>query len=63
MLNMEEGPANSTENFLMQCLSNLLQVEKIGLQDNLFNFGLDSVLIAMVINRIQDEFNVDLPGI
>lgn len=60
MLNRNEKDQNSTENFLVQCLSNLLQVEEIGLQDNLFNLGLDSVLVAMLINRIRDEFNVEL---
>jgi aryl carrier-like protein len=60
MLNRNEKDQNSTEIFLVQCLSNLLQVEEIGLQDNLFNLGLDSVLVAMLINRIRDEFNVEL---
>jgi acyl carrier protein len=60
MLNRNEKDKNSTENFLVQCLSNLLQVEEIGLQGNLFNLGLDSVLVAMLINRIRDEFNVEL---
>jgi acyl carrier protein len=60
MLNMDKGMLNPTENFLVQCLSNLLQVKQIGLQDNLFNLGLDSVLVAMLINRIQDKFNVEL---
>jgi len=60
MLNMDEGMLNPTENFLVQFLSNLLQVKEIELQDNLFNLGLDSVLVARLINRIRDEFNVEL---
>ncbi|MEX2494244.1 MAG: acyl carrier protein [Nitrospirales bacterium] len=61
MRNKLKATGNSTEKFLVQCLSNLLQVPKIGLQDHLFTLGLDSVLAAMFINRIRDEFNVELP--
>lgn len=52
---------NRTEKILAQYLATLLEVETIGLEDNLFTLGIDSVLIAIFINRVRDEFNVEIP--
>lgn len=59
-MNRNEKVQKTIQIFLAQSLSNLLQVEEIGPQDNLFNLGLDSVLAAMLINRILAEFDVEL---
>jgi acyl carrier protein len=38
----------------------MLGVEPVGTQDNLFEMGVDSILIFRLIGRIQNAFHIDV---
>jgi hypothetical protein len=54
------SPRGQTEQRLAVLLESLLRVGKIGVNDNFFRLGGNSLLGAQVINRVSEEFGVEL---
>lgn len=55
-------PNNEVEKKLIKICSELVNVkeENIGINDNIFELGANSIMVAMLINRIREEFNVEI---
>lgn len=54
------APRTSIEGNLGKIWSTILGVEGVGIYDNFFQLGGDSILAAQIINRIRDSMQVDL---
>ena len=54
------APRNALEKYLAQLWSEMLGVEKIGVYDNFFDLGGNSLKAAMLINRIQEKLKREL---
>lgn len=48
---------------LLNVWSGILGIEKIGIEDDFFELGGDSVLATQIISRLRDTFRMDLPPI
>jgi amino acid adenylation domain-containing protein len=48
------APANPTEAFLAQIWMRALGIENIGMDENFFDLGGDSIIAQMIVNRIQE---------
>ncbi len=55
------GPRNRTEEVLVNIFAALLQIERVGIHDDFFEFGGHSLLATQFISRVKDEFRVDIP--
>jgi len=55
------APRNSDEQRVAAIWTEVLEVERIGANDNFFNLGGHSLLAVQVISKIRDAFSVDLP--
>jgi len=55
------GPRNPTEEVLTAIWSEILNTERIGVEDNLFEHGAHSLLVTQVISRIRKVFKVEPP--
>ncbi len=55
------APSTSTEAALASLWRELLGVERVGVNDNFFDLGGHSLLIARLQHRLQREFNLALP--
>jgi len=55
------APRDELEAALAQIWSELLEVERIGVDDNFFALGGHSLLATRVLSRIRDRFGVELP--
>ena len=55
------APQAGTETKLAQMYLKLLSVEQVGRDDNFFELGGQSLLALVLISRIREEFQVDLP--
>ncbi|MGF1630369.1 MAG: amino acid adenylation domain-containing protein [Kiloniellaceae bacterium] len=55
------APRNEGEERLAALWSDVLRVEKIGVEDNFFELGGDSLKVAQVATRIRETFQVDMP--
>jgi amino acid adenylation domain-containing protein len=55
------APRTPIEEVLAGIFSQLLNVERVGVQDNFFELGGHSLLATVVISRIDEAFNVTLP--
>ena len=53
-------PRNKSEVSLAEIWSEVLRVNKIGINDNFFELGGDSLKVAQVATRIRDVFGVDI---
>jgi aryl carrier-like protein len=53
-------PETETERFLCGLLSETLGVDPVGSQDNLFEMGVDSIIIFQLIGRIQNVLHIDI---
>ena len=53
------GPRNAIESRLAQSWQELLGIEQVGIRDNFFALGGDSLLATRVISTIRHEFAVD----
>ena len=54
------APRTRIEKNLVEIWSTILDVEGVGIYDNFFQLGGDSILAAQIINRIRDTIGVDL---
>lgn len=54
-------PRTPVEKALAQIWSEVLAIEAIGLQDNFFQLGGDSILATQISNRVRESMDVDLP--
>ncbi|NEP72942.1 MAG: amino acid adenylation domain-containing protein [Okeania sp. SIO2G4] len=54
------APRNQTEELLANIWSELLEVEKVGIQDNFFELGGDSLLATKLIFQIRETFQIKI---
>ena len=54
-------PRNDTEENLAKIWQEFLGIEQIGIYDNVFELGADSLLATRVLARMHEEFLVELP--
>jgi len=54
------APVTELERKLAAIWAEVLQVERVGLQDNFFDLGGHSLLIVQVIGRVREQLGVDL---
>ena len=55
------GPRNPTEEVLSALWSEILNTERIGVEDNLFEHGAHSLLVTQVTSRVRKVFKVEPP--
>lgn len=55
------NPRNQTESTLAQIWASILNLERISIADNFFDLGGDSLLAVRLIDRINKQFQQDLP--
>ncbi len=54
-------PSNETEKAITQIWSEVFRREHIGLKENFFDLGGQSLLAAQIISKINNQFGVDMP--
>lgn len=54
-------PRNMVENTLTSIWTEVLGIVKVGLYDNFFSLGGDSLLATKVISRVRATFNIEVP--
>ncbi len=57
------SPQTTLQAALLNVWADVLGIEKIGIQDDFFELGGDSVLATQVASRLRDLFRMDLPPI
>ncbi|SEM77971.1 amino acid adenylation domain-containing protein [Chitinophaga rupis] len=55
-----EGPRNEIESALANIWEEVLNLERVGIHDNFFRIGGDSILSIRLISKINKQFNVGL---
>jgi acyl carrier protein len=55
------APRTSNEERLAAICADVLRIDRIGIQDNLFDLGADSIKLAQVVARICETFHTELP--
>ncbi|MDM8515211.1 SDR family NAD(P)-dependent oxidoreductase [Desulfobacterales bacterium HSG16] len=55
------APRNAIERQLVDIWQKLLGIEPVGIQDDFFDLGGDSLLGTQIISRVRNRFNIDLP--
>lgn len=55
------NPRTPTEEVLVGMSIQLLGIDQVGVEDNLFELGADSLLITQFVARVRETFDVDLP--
>jgi amino acid adenylation domain-containing protein len=55
------APSNPTQEILASIWSQILRLDRIGIQDNFFELGGHSLLATQVISRIRQEFAIEIP--
>ncbi|MBS7596786.1 non-ribosomal peptide synthetase [Pseudomonas sp. RC2C2] len=56
-----QAPQNAVQEQLAQIWAQVLEVERVGLQDNFFNLGGHSLLATQIISRVRRLLQVDVP--
>ncbi len=56
-----DAPHTPAETALAQMWRELLEIERIGIHENLFDLGAHSMLAMRAVVRIREEFSVDVP--
>ncbi len=54
------APRTSNEERLAATCAEVLRVDRVGIQDNFFDLGADSIKLAQVVARIYDAFHTEL---
>jgi acyl carrier protein len=57
------APQTTLQAALLNVWAEILGTEKIGIQDDFFELGGDSVLATQVVSRLRDLFRMELPPI
>ena len=55
------APRNPMEQELAELWAGLLGVEQVGVHDNFFKLGGNSILAAQLLSRVRESFEVDVP--
>ncbi|BCL39537.1 non-ribosomal peptide synthetase/type I polyketide synthase [Nostoc sp. MS1] len=55
------APSNSTEAAIADIFAQVLQVEKVGINDNFFEMGGNSLKATQVISRLRETFSLEFP--
>jgi amino acid adenylation domain-containing protein len=55
------APRNPTEEVLVSIWAEVLEIERVGVFDNLFELGAHSLLATQVVSRIRESLGVELP--
>ncbi|WP_089724116.1 AMP-binding protein [Candidatus Thiosymbion oneisti] len=55
------APGNQIENTLARIWAEILDIEQVGINDNFFALGGESLSAARVLSRIRTDFQVELP--
>lgn len=55
------APRNEFEQRILKIWEDVLVIEQIGVMDNLFELGGESIKAIQILSRIREEFEVDLP--
>ncbi len=55
------APRNPTEKTTVDIWEAVLGVDQVGLHDNFFDLGGNSLLAAQIVSRVFDEFHIELP--
>jgi acyl carrier protein len=54
------APRTDEERRLAEIWAEVLQVERVGILDDFFDLGGDSLMMTQVLRRMQDELGIDL---
>lgn len=54
-------PRNETEQLLVHIWRDILRTDRIGIDDNFFEIGGHSLLIARVVGVINEAFKINIP--
>ncbi|MGA9504285.1 MAG: phosphopantetheine-binding protein, partial [Terriglobales bacterium] len=57
------APQTTLQEVILTVWSSILGIEKIGIEDDFFELGGDSVLATQIISRLSRMFRMDLPPI
>jgi len=55
------APRSELEKGIAEICRHVLNLQAIGVRDNLFDLGANSLVVFKMVNRLRDEFAVDLP--
>jgi amino acid adenylation domain-containing protein len=55
------SPRTAVEAKLAAMWTSILKLDRLGIHDNFFNLGGNSLLAFQLVSRVRDEFNVELP--
>jgi len=55
------APRNATETRVAQIWSEVLKLERVGVEENFFTLGGHSLLATQVVSRLRQEFAIDIP--
>jgi acyl carrier protein len=55
------APRNEHEQAIAEIWQELLGIQRVGIHDNYFELGGDSLLATQIIYRIRERFNVEVP--
>lgn len=56
------APRNERESALAQIWQDLLGIERVGIEDDLYDLGGDSLLSTQILSRVNDAFQANLPA-
>jgi|ERR1022692_3243492 acyl carrier protein len=63
MPNAYVAPQTTLQEVLLTVWAGILGTENIGIEDDFFELGGDSVLATQIVSRVRDMFRMDLPPI
>lgn len=55
------SPSNDIENKLAGVWEEILKIEKVGINDDFFSLGGNSLLATQLVTKISDQLNIDIP--
>jgi len=63
LTNAHVAPQTTLQEVLAGVWAGILSAEKIGIEDDFFELGGDSILATQIISRLRQMFRMDLPAI
>src|SRR5262249_54344952 len=55
------APTNEIEIAIAEIWQDLLGIEQVGIHDNLFDLGGDSLLVIQVVSRLREVLRIEVP--